>query len=224
MAIAFDTSVSYESPITSGVGVPYTVGAVANSILLIYPTSVNTDANNVSSVTYNGVSATQVGTKQLNGTGYNAMYAWGVLIPNPDGNTHDIVVNFTGTDEYLAVASYSGVKQEQPEAVGQNSTANSSTWSVSVTTATDNAWVTGAYRHQSVGTGTAGADTTFVGSDNAVEIIEYTSNPKASPGSVTLNVTGMSTNPAWGTLGFAISLAPVVAVTTGMGFFRLIKR
>lgn len=213
MAIAFDTSTEVTG-LTGNSSTAYTVGATSNSMLLVFPVSTNSDAWTVTGVTYNGVSMTQVGSKVVNGTTFNAMYCFAIPIASPDGASHNIALTQSGAENHVLLASsYNGVAQSTPEANGNNATQNTSTWSASVTTLSDNAWVVGGFRSQGVSSCADGTNTTHRGTylNGQDAIIEYSSNPKTPAGSVTLNVTGCGINVAWGNVGILVSLAPFVA-------------
>jgi hypothetical protein len=107
-----------------------------------------------SSVTYNGVNLTLLGSKRSNGIVQASL--WYLL--NPATGSNAISIDFSGTDARsdAGAVSWTGVAQSsQPDAVAGN-TGSSTNPSLTVTTVADNCWVIGVECSAGTPTVTAG--------------------------------------------------------------------
>jgi hypothetical protein len=102
-------------------------------------------ADTINGVTYDGVSMTQIQTKESEGEG-QGLYAYYLL--GPAIGTHDIVTSYTenatGNNVDVSAASYSGASltgQLDNSQGGAMSTAGQNSVTKSLTTSADNAWV-----------------------------------------------------------------------------------
>lgn len=130
MAIAFDNAAASTSSSFS-----ITIGSGASRIILI---GIYTYAGSVSSVTVDGVSATAMPGGSITATGDGAALHSVFYLLSPNSGTVTIAITASGL-QGAAAASYTGVNQVQPEAVGTDSSNTTST--ATLTTITDNAWV-----------------------------------------------------------------------------------
>lgn len=190
-AIAFDASVEANVTATS-LTFSHTVTG-SNPILFVYVFNLSS-SDNITGVTYAGVSMTRVRADFTNQS--NFLYA----LPAPATGANNVVVSANASIYIDARAiSFTGAKNEQPEANAGAVNTNSASISQAITTISNNAWVVAGLRSQS-GITSAGANTT---ERYANSWYEATANPITPAGSVTLNV-NTNVNPAWSN---AISLA-----------------
>ncbi len=140
------------------------------------------------SVTYNGVSMTQAGSKSSSGSEVNFLF----YLLNPATGTHNVSVTFSGSYGNGASASYTGVKQSGFPDASANSGGGIVTppLNVSVTTVADNCWVI-ASGQDNTGSGVVGAGTSTTArkfQNNSLIILD--TNGVVSPaGSRTLQLT-----------------------------------
>lgn len=208
MAISFDNSLAINIS-TGNQTLSYTCTG-SNGYLVVG--TLAQASGTCTGVTYNGVAMTQISSLLNDGvSGLENIYLFGLA--NPATGANNIIASFSGsvTTGVLAV-SYAGVAQSgQPEA--SNTTSGSSTsFGVSVTTLTNNAWLVGYFR--CTGTMTAGANTTLRSAASNINMCD-TNAPQTPAGSYSLNATQ-----ATGSFALqAIALAPFVAPTTNSKFF-----
>jgi hypothetical protein len=166
---------------------------------------VNSSGGTVPAITYNGVSLTQVGTDQTAPTDnrINKLYC----LANPAIGANNISVSFTGGFLRVAAASYTGVNQSgQPEAQAQSTNSGGTSWSQSVTTTSDNAWLIG-MAESSGSNVVAGANTTIrvtAGGNGAYAIVD-TNGAQTPPGSKIVNISG--------TVSFALNIGAFAPVS-----------
>lgn len=212
MAIAFD-SVTATAGTASGVGLSHTTSAGSNRYMLI---GIGVNNGVTVTVTYNGVSATIVGTSQDVSPGGETLYLYRLI--NPASGANNVVVTTSDTLQWEgAIATYTGVSQNAPEASNKGGNL-SSPITATLTTLTDNAWLAGFFRNGS-GNNTAGANTTVRGAASALSIAD-TNADQTPVGSKSLNITFTG----GGVCGWiAVSLAPVQAltITAAVGAFVL---
>lgn len=115
----------------------------------------------VSSVTYAGVTMTEVGARvgpQGGANDYISMF----VLPNPASGSNNVIVTIAGSAVLISGAvSYTGAAQTgQPDAYTDNDNTTESTTTTTVTTVADNCWVMGMVRAGTSGTTTAGTGTT----------------------------------------------------------------
>lgn len=139
MAIAFVAAADLgnNSGSTNSLTASYTVGSGSNRLLVVQVLGdVAAGADDITGVTYNGVSMT-LAAKQV-ATGDRNEYQYYLI--GPASGANNVVVSCTGT-HYLLVgaADYTGVSATgQPDVVNHNSGADPT--SISITTVTDNDW------------------------------------------------------------------------------------
>lgn len=177
MAIAFDAT-SQGSNNTGTLTVSHTCSG-SNRALVVHCAK---DYNNISGITYAGVSMTRVVT---GGSGGEASSLW--YLNAPTSGTNDIVASFTPTPAlYITAASYTGVKQTgQP----QETTSNQVTGNISLTidtSPTDNCWGVIGSKDQANGV-TAGAGTTMRGTYN-ISTLGDSNGAKTPAGNLTLTL------------------------------------
>jgi hypothetical protein len=185
----------------------HTVGSSADRILLVYLTSNLNDQ--VTGVTYNGVSMTQLVKKGRNQD--NAVWSYIYYLVNPASGTHSVAVSLASSDTFFmgAAASYTGVTQSAPEAYAATSS-QSTSGSVSVTTISDNDWLVGMFYS---GTGlnmSAGSNTTFRGGALNSAISVDTNGAMTPAGTYSLN---MSNTSIWTGVAAAISPSSAGSIT-----------
>ena len=207
MAIALDTAVSQR--VSSGTNtVPMTIGASANYLVVHVVVLSGTV-----SVTWNGVSMTQVGVTATSAA--NGYKSYSYYLAAPATGTHNIVATQSGsTTLYVMGISYSGVAQTAPEAaVASNPSGGATSLVQTITTLTANAWTTcSSTNDQQPPNLTASTNSTLRGSvmDNSVGAFD-SNGPIASPGSFSMTQTGGS---SVNRMGIILSLAPLASTAS----------
>ena len=144
------------------------------------------NANTVSGVKYNGTSMTEIGSDQASG-GVNYSSAW--WLSDPSTGTNNIVVSVTSAKNISSVAlALSGAKAQAPEAITEGSWTSGASFSASVTTLTDNAWVLLLGR-ENYATAVPGTNTHLIIEEVGSLLYGSDSNPVSPAGSVTVNAT-----------------------------------
>ncbi len=204
MAIAFD-SASGPATVNPGTNVTQThvTGSLTNGIMWIFVLSTLQD---VSAVTYDGVSATQVGSYQVDFPAANRyLSVWGLLNPNVGSHTISVTTSSSNLIRVEGV-TYGGVSQTlTPDAITQNQDTSGSTdpLTVNLTTVADDAWVVLFARAaaSNINAGTSGATLRTTSNFNAI----LDEGPITPAGSMSLGATD-SAGSSWGWI--ALSMAP----------------
>lgn len=158
--------------------------------------SFSSTTNNISSVMFNSIAMTQVGSVQSNAGG-RFITTWNLL----NAPTGTFNISFTGGGSIDGeVSSAGGVYSYDSSA--QNS-GNSGTGSVTVTTISNNAYVHGFCFNSN--TGTASTNTSLQGSAS-YRAYYYSTNAVSPAGSLTLNVTFTSNQ--WNFTAYALNPVP----------------
>lgn len=138
MAIAYDNA-TYQG-VTSGSTINFSHTCTGSDLGLVVVLSVS--GNDVTGVTYNGVSMTQVGSVQFGATG---TYQYAFALSNPATGSHTVSMSSTASRTWRATASsYTGVNQttasltEGFNSVNETASGNRT---VSVTVSTANSWL-----------------------------------------------------------------------------------
>jgi len=157
-AIAFDNSTQANTSGTpSSLTFAHTVSG-SNRILFVY--IYWNQSRTVSSVTYNGVGMTAVGSDNDNGGGERSNIDYLVA---PATGANNVVITMSGATSIEAVAaSYTGALQTSPIDASRYEPAaleNTSSYSEALTTTTDNSWVIWGTRNYSGVVVSAGANT-----------------------------------------------------------------
>ncbi|MFV1965127.1 MAG: DUF4347 domain-containing protein [Pirellulaceae bacterium] len=106
----------------------------SNRLMLVGISFGHDSGDSVSSVTYNGTSLSLVGARDNNNSSDSRVEIWSLVAP--DTGTHDVVVNFSGTNHRgatIGVMSFTGV--DQPTALGSFASAEGDSSSPSATVA-----------------------------------------------------------------------------------------
>lgn len=223
MAIALDSTANGSNPTRGATSetLAFTMGSVSNGLLLIAvdrDDDTVTAPDDVTSVTYNGVSATQLmKIRSFDGEGWN--YIYGLLAPA--SGTHNIVVTITGTAGsrlYICGVSYSGVKQTGlPDATAsQVQTINGVTTTMVITTVANNCWSVMYTMDNGGGTLSASVGATERATGGANSRKFFDSNGPITPlgiYSMTVNDSANSKQTSTG-----VSFAPAAASTPSFNF------
>lgn len=151
---------------TSGYSFNYTVPALSNRALIVAVGSRDTtsDADTVvSSVTYGGISLTQVNTQENGGAGATDVRSDLWILTNPTVGTASVAVTLAGSvNQSVAVAgTFGNVDQStSQDATSTGSNANAANATGSITTVTNGAVVVSAICHNN-NTGLAGASSQY---------------------------------------------------------------
>jgi len=181
--------------------------AGSDRLLMVY---IFSTIDNITGVTYNGVSATFV-QKQLMTGAAAGQYIHEYILINPASGANNVTVtSSSGMGGYISAVSYTGARQtSQPDNSAKQAANPVTSLTTSVTTVADNCWLVGyAYVNGSM---TAGTATTLRGGSVANVLQAMDSNGAKSPaGSYSL-----ITNCSSGFAGHVIaSIAPSVATFT----------
>lgn len=174
----------------------------------------NTSAsNNITGVTYNGVSMTNVVNLSC-GTGCG--WVNGFFLANPTTGTNNVVVSADTTLFIAAMAaSYTGVKQTgQPEANNSGTCTSCTSLSTAVTTVTDNSW-TFLFHANSAGTPSAGTNSSRL--DTSANGYGIFDSGSAITPAQSYNMQTTFSSASAGQLLF--SFAPSAATTPNLGEF-----
>lgn len=203
MAIAFDTSVSGGNSASTSLTWSHTVTG-SNSVLEVVTQGNVAGTDDITSVTYAGVSLTKIDGVQIPSDRYIGL--WELI--NPATGANNVVISFTGSFMQAHSASYTGVAQSgQPDASNKGTATSTTSVTVSVTTVADNCWLVGSFGNAS-STPLAGTGTTSRQAATAGIALFDSNGAKTPPGSFSLQETfGGSTNLA----GIVASIAPFVA-------------
>lgn len=214
MAITFD-SASDGATASGGATFGWThTTSGSDRILFVTTLSTNLGSDNVTGVTYNGVSMTKVDSAPP-ATGIDrAVTLW--VLDNPASGANTVTVSMTGgnSDTYGSSSSYAGAKQTSTV---DNKTTNHSdsttSLTTSLTTVADNCWtIIGAWYS---GTRPIAGTGSTIRTTNGIPAL-YDSNAAITPaGSYSMTLT---TTPTAGVNAVMASFAPVPSTATGNFF------
>lgn len=180
--IDLDTSLALGSATATSLTVSYTVTG-SNVILYVGVRGTSGVSNNISGVTYNGVSLTKVGEIQAPSDRWCSLWR---LLNAPTG-AHNIVINSSSSDYIEGVAvSYVNVKGIDTQ--GTNTATAASSISKSLTTAVDLDWAVAVAFQNGTGPISAGSNTVLRQLSSAVNTMAMFDStiPISPPGSRTL--------------------------------------
>ena len=135
MAIAYDSSVDGGS--TTGSSMTFAFNNVAGDYLFVGVVG-DTALDDVTGVTYNGVSLTQVGSSIIAASRYSYLFS----LASPATGSHNVVIS-AGSSHFLigAAASWSGTNLGALDAHNSGVSSGAvSTYTTSITTVADNCW------------------------------------------------------------------------------------
>lgn len=206
MAIALDTSASSSASSTTSHSFSYTCTG-SDLLLWVYIIFFQT-SDVLSTITYNGVAMTQVGTQSSAGAG-TRLYSY--VLANPATGAHNVSCTWSGTDSpQFRVASYTGCKQTGiPDAsltFDDEADANGDT--ESVTSIADNCWHICGWGNSSCSTWNAGSGSTLRQASSCIGLFD-SNGPKTPAGSYSMSVNLTAGTTKW--YGVMASFAPVAA-------------
>lgn len=210
MAIAYDASSSVGATTNTSVSWNHTVGSGKNRILFVaYGCGAS---GQISSVTYNGVAMTRVGSETTN----NNMGLF--MLVNPASGTHAVQINLSSSQYiYGGAVSYSGAKQTgQPDSSNVRNASGTTSGNISTTVVKSGCWLVGVFNAASSGvTGGTNATirTNLVNSERGI----FDSNGIVGTGSQTANMTSAG-NASWGEV--VASFSPFVDNPGNPIFFK----
>lgn len=221
MALALDASSGHRTTTTAN-SLTWAHTNTGSNRILVVGAFTDSGADDITGVTYNAVTMTQVGKRQ----GPTGQWTYLYYLIAPATGANNIVASFTGTADLAGFGiSFTGAKQTgQPDASVTNSGA-SSPGTTTLTTVADNSRAVVIFR---AGAGwTASTNSTLVpntnsGGQQASDYIGafYTNFDKTPAGSLNMQATTAGTN--WG--GVMMSIAPgpnVYTLTASLGTFTL---
>jgi len=189
-----------------------TVSYYNNGDLLVV--SVNSTSNDVSAMTYNGASMTQLGTAQYFSTYARYHSTW--YLVNPSVGTYNIVTTGGANWQFDIFSAYN-VDQTTPISGATTTNTSGANAYVDVTTTVNNAYAIGV--GQIAATSTAGTDTTMLvnGTPGNFYTLRST-NPVATAGTFRVQ-SAHAGSVGYFLRGFGIN--PVATITANSGFFAL---
>jgi hypothetical protein len=203
-AVAYDNSAIGSVPIVSGTGYSYTTSGTNRILLIGLATPGSTD--NISGVTYGGVSMTRY-NRVVDATNYS-IYLYYLI--NPTSGANNYVVTGSGTI-YGQVASYNGVSQVSFPDAGTTNQSTGTSQTTTLTTVADNAWTFAFFEFNVSQTGTpaAGVGTTIRQSQFSIFYTTDSNGAITPAGSTSLGLTnGSNTQNS----SIMVSLAPVATL------------
>lgn len=217
MAIAFDTETDGGSSGATSLTWSHTCSG-SNRLLFVATLQAVEGTDDITSMTYGGVSMTRVAGIQSPGDRFIGL--WYVIAPASGAN--NVVVNFTGNFMNGYSMSYTGCKQSsQPDSSNSTTTGTSTTFSISTTVVASNCWVI-AHANNINRNSTVGASTTnrAPATPNTQSDTVGDSNGAVGTGSQTLNFTAAAGAGSWG--GIIASFSPITAAATALPFKSLL--
>lgn len=171
MAIAFDADDGSSDTGGAATSLTYSHTCSGTDRILFVSVGLNTNGDNVTGVTYNGVAMTQIATATANASNRSYLY----YLINPATGSNNVVVSLgSASNVYSSSASYTGAKQStQPDSNATNTT-SSTPLTLSTTVVGSGCWIVSTCMDldgQSPGTGTTGrtgASTAQIGDSNGV--------------------------------------------------------
>lgn len=206
MAIAYDTS-STNGAESTGTSISWSHTCTgSNRALVVIVEYAAYHSTATPSVTYNGVSMTEIAYSDWPGSTVASCTLF--YLSNPASGTNTVTITFGSSIPGSGIAlSYTGVKQTgQPEANSTQTVYPPSIGSLTqtVTTSTGNSWLVGGATSGSTGAKTAGSGTTIRNEITAAYLGGWDSGGALSPaGSYSLSITNST---AW--RGIVIAIAP----------------
>lgn len=140
-AIAFDATAQKVYTTGGTITQAMTIGSGSNRILFVMANDEDTNSDNITGVTYAGVSMARIQSR--NGGTKNTFHTLYMLV-NPTSGTNNIVVSNSNAGDGVTIiaTSYTGASQTgQPDASTNNSGTAVSTITTSLITIADNSWM-----------------------------------------------------------------------------------
>ena len=208
---AFDTSSSADSSgAVASLTDSHTIGGTCTNTLVITAVNINSNSNLISSVNDNGVGMTQLMMNLAGFQGSNYIY---YMLGASTGSNSIVASVVSNTGISIRTSSFCGVAQTGfPDAhTSATSSSAASTFSTSITTITNNAWVY-AFATSDHGALSAGTNLTLRTGGSATNIAEFDTNGAITPaGATTLGFSSTSGSSDWNIS--AVSFAPAAAAT-----------
>ena len=219
--LAYDTSTTATLSAGTSKTFSHTCSASANRLLLVRINIPLNSDDQVSGVTYNGVAMTRIERKVYPGEPFSS-YLYYLIAPANGAN--DVVVSFSTTVRaVMAAVSFTGVHQTTPYRTQTSTTAESTSYSTTYTSATGELVLS--FLDGRDGSGgdtpavTAGAGQTErydvtgpPASGGEVPLIELSTEPGATSVTMSGTVTGYTFTPA--TIHTVIAIKPIATSTT----------
>lgn len=204
MAIAFDATNTWAS-VNPGTNLTASHTCTGSNLILFI--GILTTNNDITSVTYNGVAATQVA--QVQGS-FDSRFLTLYALANPSTGANTISVSTTSSSLIqFGAASYTGAAQTTTADNSTNNASGSDPFTLTLTPVADNCWTLMLCRFQN-STITAGSGTTKRAASSFTGILD--SNAAITPpASTSLNATAS----AGSAYGLMISFAPFAAAAAG---------
>lgn len=169
---------------------------------LVVIVSIDDASNSVTSITYNGVSLSQIGRQTASGSGSAGVEMW--ALSNPASGSHTLTVNFGGTPTGLiAWISFTGAHQTTASLTG--TVAASTNKTVTVSSATDEIVVDAISWGDSTGP-TVGSGQTLWANGQPETFHWGASSYESGATSVTMDYTN---DPGFATAHLGVSIKPV---------------
>lgn len=207
MAIAFDASAQIENQSAGTTATLSHTTSGANRLLLVAVHQSTVASDGVSSVTYNGVSMTKIGSTVTIESSVAYLSLWYLLAPATGAN-NIVVTKTSGYNTSIASVSYTGVKQSGQPEVNNTNTGSGTAPTCSMTPLTNNAMLVMSVGGNGTG-GVATESSNWTRRANNFTKGSMGEKSVATPASTTQTVT-FSGSQNWGVI--QISIAEDVAV------------
>lgn len=222
MAIAFDAATA-NSSVSSVTSYSFNHTATGSNLVMVMFafTNIATQADIVTSMTYNSVGATRIATQVITGYQNSRLYAYGLIAPATGTNSATVNLNTADFPE-MYVTTYTGAAQSGlPDASTSSDSAGATVASLTetLTTIANNSWLVGVARSNTgiIGGSTNATSRATVGLNG----ITADSNAAITPaGSTTQVFTSSGANALMGAI--TVSVAPFVASTANFGNSRML--
>lgn len=214
MAVAYDTS----SLKAFTAGTPVTNSHTctgSNLVLIVFVWDNAGTTHGTTGVTYNGVAMTNINTILCDTAAVASTSAWYLVNPSTGANNISVATTTAGSTSFVAI-SYTGAGTPNANNTKLDTTSNTS-FSLSVTTVSDNSWVAMGMVDES-NAPTAGASTTLR-QNSGSGFGGFDSNGAITPaGSTTLN-SSFTSSPR--ETGIIVAIPPYTAPATTKAVFLL---
>jgi len=224
MAIARDTiTLSAQGSSSTRTTAHTTTGT--NPVMVVF---LRTESSvTVSSMEYNGVAMTHVGTSTIDS--YSPAHnLWAYILANPSAGTNNLIYNLSGSSyNYAWIATYTGCNQTGiPDASSFPAGTTGTSLSTNITTIAANSWIVGNFESDNGGTlaatgagtiqgSTAVAGTRYMDSNGPITIPASTAFGFTTTTSGGLGLTAVSLAPKLGTIAFDTNSGSLGSAASG---------
>lgn len=218
MAITFDTSDVSRRLVNPGTSLTYSYTCTGSNRLLFCSCLVSAATNNITGVTYNGVSMGSAVNTIATDAGANTQVVYALLGPATGAN--NVVVSISPSSTVQAHStSYAGVSQSGFPDAQTTASLSGTSQVMTLTTVADNCWLYAYHRSDTTNPGAAGTNTTVRNGATSASTVCDTNSAQTPAGSKSMTLT-YSGGSGWANI---VSFAPVSAATANSGFLMFMQ-